>query len=43
MLGLGYIVLPTGALIVKNKIKVIGGDKNNKVVDIANKGQINMA
>tara|TARA_Y100000739_G_C20597090_1_gene460908 strand:+ start:20 stop:1246 length:1227 start_codon:yes stop_codon:yes gene_type:complete len=42
ILGLGYIGLPTAALIAKNKNKVIGVDINNEVVDKINKGKIHI-
>ena len=42
MIGLGYIGLPTAALIAKNKIKVHGVDINPKVVDIINSGKIHI-
>jgi len=42
MMGLGYIGLPTAALIARNKIKVHGVDVQQKVVDTINKGQIHI-
>ena len=42
MVGLGYIGLPTAALIAKNKISVIGIDINKNVVDTINKGKIHI-
>lgn len=42
MLGLGYIGLPTAALIAKNKIKVLGVDVQQKVVDTINRGEIHI-
>lgn len=42
MLGLGYIGLPTAALIAKNKIKVLGVDVQQKVVDTINQGKIHI-
>lgn len=42
MIGLGYIGLPTAALIAKNKIHVHGVDINQHVVDTINKGQIHI-
>lgn len=42
MVGLGYIGLPTAALIAKNKIPVLGIDINQHVVDTINKGQIHI-
>lgn len=41
-LGLGYIGLPTVALIAKNNIKVVGVDINEKVVETINKGKIHI-
>ena len=42
MIGLGYIGLPTAALIAKNNIYVHGVDINPKVVEIINKGEIHI-
>lgn len=42
MLGLGYIGLPTAALIAKNKTKVHGVDINSNVVDTINAGKIHI-
>lgn len=42
MIGLGYIGLPTAALIAKNLTKVHGVDINQKVVDVINKGEIHI-
>lgn len=42
MMGLGYIGLPTAALIAKNKIKVLGVDVQQKVVDTINLGKIHI-
>jgi len=41
-MGLGYIGLPTAALIAKNKINVLGIDVQQKVVDTINKGKIHI-
>lgn len=41
-IGLGYIGLPTSALIARNKIKVYGVDINKQVVDTINSGQIHI-
>lgn len=41
-IGLGYIGLPTAALIASKKIKVIGVDINPKVVDTINNGEIHI-
>jgi UDP-N-acetyl-D-mannosaminuronic acid dehydrogenase len=40
--GLGYIGLPTSALIAQNGIQVHGVDVNQKVVDIINEGKIHI-
>jgi UDP-N-acetyl-D-mannosaminuronic acid dehydrogenase len=42
MLGLGYIGLPTAALIASNNIQVFGIDINPNVVDIINAGRIHI-
>lgn len=42
MMGLGYIGLPTAAIMAKNGIKVKGVDVNKKVVDTVNKGEIHI-
>ncbi len=42
MVGLGYIGLPTAALIAKNKIKVHGVDVQQKVVNTINEGKIHI-
>lgn len=42
MIGLGYIGLPTAAMLASRKIKVIGVDINQHVVDTINKGQIHI-
>ncbi len=42
IMGLGYIGLPTAALIASKNIKVHGVDINKKVVDIINKGNIHI-
>ncbi|MDC0380132.1 UDP-N-acetyl-D-mannosamine dehydrogenase, partial [Flavobacteriaceae bacterium] len=42
MIGLGYIGLPTAALIASNKVKVHGVDVNQKVVDTINRGEIHI-
>ena len=39
---LGYIGLPTAALIAKTNNKVIGVDINQKVVDLVNNGRIHI-
>jgi UDP-N-acetyl-D-mannosaminuronic acid dehydrogenase len=41
-IGLGYIGLPTSALIAKNGIQVHGVDINQSVVDTINKGKIHI-
>ena len=42
MIGLGYIGLPTAALIAGNRIRVIGVDVNQSVVDTINHGKIHI-
>ena len=42
MVGLGYIGLPTAALIAQNQIHVHGVDVNKGVVDVINKGEIHI-
>ncbi|NME67673.1 UDP-N-acetyl-D-mannosamine dehydrogenase [Flammeovirga aprica] len=42
MVGLGYIGLPTAALIAQNKVKVHGVDVNPHVVDTINQGKIHI-
>ena len=42
MIGLGYIGLPTAALIASNKVQVHGVDINQKVVDTINRGEIHI-
>lgn len=42
MIGLGYIGLPTAALISNNKVNVHGVDINQVVVDTINKGEIHI-
>lgn len=42
MIGLGYIGLPTAALIAENKIKVLGVDINPKVVETVNQGKVHI-
>ncbi len=42
MVGLGYIGLPTAALIAQNRIYVHGVDVNPKVVDTINAGEIHI-
>ena len=41
-IGLGYIGLPTSALIAQNGIYVHGVDINQKLVDIINQGKIHI-
>lgn len=41
-IGLGYIGLPTSALIASNGVKVLGVDINPKVVETVNKGKIHI-
>ncbi|NND15979.1 MAG: UDP-N-acetyl-D-mannosamine dehydrogenase [Eudoraea sp.] len=42
MMGLGYIGLPTAALIAKNGTKVIGVDINQEVVNTINAGKVHI-
>ena len=42
MIGLGYIGLPTAALIAQNKTYVHGVDINPKVVETINRGEIHI-
>ncbi|MCB9081873.1 MAG: UDP-N-acetyl-D-mannosamine dehydrogenase [Lewinellaceae bacterium] len=42
MMGLGYIGLPTAALMAKKKIKVLGVDINPAVVETVNRGEIHI-
>lgn len=42
MIGLGYIGLPTAALIAEGKTKVLGVDINPNVVETINKGEIHI-
>ena len=41
-IGLGYIGLPTSALIAQSGIQVHGVDVNQNVVDIINQGKIHI-
>jgi UDP-N-acetyl-D-mannosaminuronic acid dehydrogenase len=42
MIGLGYIGLPTAAVIASNKIEVIGVDLSQNVVNTINEGRIHI-
>ncbi|MDA7625468.1 UDP-N-acetyl-D-mannosamine dehydrogenase [Akkermansiaceae bacterium] len=42
IIGLGYIGLPTAALIASNNVKLHGVDINQKVVDTINRGEIHI-
>ena len=42
VIGLGYIGLPTAAIIASRKIRVIGIDVNERAVDMINQGQIHI-
>ncbi len=42
MVGLGYIGLPTAAMLASRKIKVIGVDTNQYAVDTINRGEIHI-
>ena len=41
-IGLGYIGLPTSALIASNGTKVLGVDINHKIVNTINQGKIHI-
>jgi UDP-N-acetyl-D-mannosaminuronic acid dehydrogenase len=42
VLGLGYIGLPTAAVIARSGCKVVGVDVNQHVVDTINRGEIHI-
>ena len=42
VIGLGYVGLPTAAVIAKSGLVVSGYDKNKNTVDIINKGKIHI-
>ena len=42
IIGLGYIGLPTAAILATNKVEVIGVDVNENVVDTINQGKIHI-
>jgi UDP-N-acetyl-D-mannosaminuronic acid dehydrogenase len=42
VIGLGYIGLPTAAILASKKVKVIGVDVNQNAVDIINQGKIHI-
>lgn len=42
MVGLGYIGLPTAAMLASRKIKVVGVDINQNAVDTINRGEIHI-
>lgn len=42
MVGLGYIGLPTAAMLASKKIKVVGVDVNQHAVDTINRGEIHI-
>ena len=42
IIGLGYIGLPTAALIASNSVRVHGVDVNQKIVDTINRGEIHI-
>ncbi len=42
MIGLGYIGLPTAALIASNSVQVHGVDINPNVVETINRGEIHI-
>ena len=42
VIGLGYIGLPTAALIASKGLNVVGVDTNQKIVDVINEGKIHI-
>ena len=42
IIGLGYIGLPTAAVFASKKIKVVGVDIGEKIVNTINKGKIHI-
>ena len=42
VIGLGYIGLPTAALLANNNYEVLGVDTNEVAVDAINKGEIHI-
>ena len=42
VVGLGYIGLPTAAILASRSLKVIGLDVNQKTVDIINQGKVHI-
>ena len=42
VLGLGYIGLPTSALLANSGFNVVGVDINEKIVDLINKGEVHI-
>ena len=42
VLGLGYIGLPTAAVIARSGCRVVGVDVNSNVVDTINRGEIHI-
>ena len=42
IIGLGYIGLPTAAIFASKKIKVVGVDTNEKIVNTINQGKIHI-
>ena len=42
VIGLGYIGLPTAAMLASKKINVLGIDINKSVIDTINKGEIHI-
>lgn len=42
VIGLGYIGLPAAALIAKRKIKVVGVDVDQEIVDLINRGEVHI-
>ena len=42
VMGLGYIGLPTAAILASRKIEVVGVDISQKTVDVVNRGEIHI-
>ena len=40
--GLGYIGLPTAAVVARNGLRVVGVDTNRRIVDTINRGAIHI-
>ncbi len=42
VIGLGYIGLPTAAMLASRKVRVLGVDVNQRAVDTINQGKIHI-